>query len=527
MKSRPLSIFLLKNNFNAQNALKDDNSLEEVKDVQLPANAKLFLANTPLNEPWWKSYLGLQMDLLQGLKGAILFLPVASRTFVFTFGNVYHNLKDESYEYDFGLLTTLNSIDPNALKSTDVLRPENALRQRIQTPQSSDLTFFDFDRDSSVIKRLTGKVKAEYKALFTNTTGANNLRITTRKNLSDLPALCSELLEIYEKEDYKTLFPDLHNIRPVKDPSRVSLLNEALICELRRRSQDVLLTIPDITDYNNIYAIKFSENRNSNSYDDIGITAFYAEVGDNLHSLTVEMLRSKYPVTVYDENNHPLFHNSLYKSLIWDYANEHGETFHLCDGNWYQVEQQYLTNLTRAIDIAFTDYELPAFTQRTEGEYNANIPSLDRSFICLDEKNIAPVGESSVEPCDLYKVENGIAHYIHVKKGTRSSLLSHLFNQGVNSIVLIHSDEGSKEKMKELVRSSIASNSLSDYWAPVENKRAKVIFAIISPKESALKSKILPLFSRISLKRAIQSLKSMNVDFAVTIIKDASKNDHR
>lgn len=525
MKSRTLSIFLLKEGVEVQNALKDDNSLDEITDAHLPSNARLFLADNPPNEPWWKSYLGISNDILQGFKGAILFLPVNTRTFVITFGNVFHNLKDESYEYDFGLLTTLNSINPAALKSTDVLRPENALRQRIQTPKNSDLTFFDFDRDSSVIKRLTGKVKNEYKELFTNATGTNNLRITTKKCLADLPMLCSQLLAIYQKEDYKTLFPDLHNIRPIKDPSKVSILNTALLLELQRKSRDVLLTIPDITDYSNICGIKFSESRSAVLYDNIDISAFYDEIGNELQSLSLEMLRTAYPVTAFDENNQSLFHNSLYRSLIWDYSNEQNEIYHFCDGNWYQVEQQYLENLTATIDTAFTPYMLPDFAHENEGAYNAYVPTFDASLICLDKKNIAPDGESAVEPCDLYKADNGVAHYIHVKIGTRSSLLSHLFNQGVNSIVLLNSEDASQEKMQELIKTVAPHDLVDDYLAAISSKRAKVVFAIISDKDVALKSKILPLFSRISLKRAIQSLKSMNVAYTVTIVKDLSHNE--
>ena len=51
MKSRPLSIFLLKSAFNAQNALKDDCNLEEAECNNLPKDAKLFLADiAPLIE---------------------------------------------------------------------------------------------------------------------------------------------------------------------------------------------------------------------------------------------------------------------------------------------------------------------------------------------------------------------------------------------------------------------------------------------------------------------------------------------
>jgi uncharacterized protein (TIGR04141 family) len=65
----------------------------------------------------------------------------------------YHQLKDESYEYDFGLRTTLNAVDPDKIKSTDIFKLENARRQRIQTPVASNLNLFDFEQDESIIKK--------------------------------------------------------------------------------------------------------------------------------------------------------------------------------------------------------------------------------------------------------------------------------------------------------------------------------------------------------------------------------------
>ena len=200
-KSRLITFFLLKENFSATNALKDTNDLQLI-DLSNLSDGTLYLADLPPKTPWWISYLGISQDVLQVFKGAILFLAVEGRTFALTFGNIQYKLKPESYEYDFGLITTLNSINPKELKSTDILQPENAIRRRIQTPKLSELTFFDFDRDSSIIKRLTGKVRDDYKHLFTNTSGADSVRISTKKQLSDLTDLCKQLLEIYKKDDF-------------------------------------------------------------------------------------------------------------------------------------------------------------------------------------------------------------------------------------------------------------------------------------------------------------------------------------
>jgi uncharacterized protein (TIGR04141 family) len=149
-KTRSFSIYLLKDGFDATNALRQDHLLHDtVRATGLPENAVLFVLDGEPRAPWWKSYFGIEQPLPQTNKGALIFLQIDERCFALSFGHVSHNLLDTSYEYDFGLRVTLNSLDPTKLKSTDTLEPGAAKRQRTQLPIESELTFFDFDRDST------------------------------------------------------------------------------------------------------------------------------------------------------------------------------------------------------------------------------------------------------------------------------------------------------------------------------------------------------------------------------------------
>lgn len=516
-KSRSITVFLLKEGFSSENSLKDTNDLQSIEMSNLPAG-KLYLADLPPKAPWWKSYLGISQDLLQGLKGAILFLGIEGRTFVFTFGNIQYKLKPESYEYDFGLITTLNSIDPSALKSTDILQPENSIRRRIQTPQLSELTLFDFDKDSSIIKRLTGKVKDGYKHLFSNPSGADSVRISTKKQLNDLEDLCKQLLKIYQKDDYKSSFPGLHNIRPIKDPAKLAILDNALVQELKKKSNEIVLSIPDIVDYANFFKIKFSQSENAVEFESVEIASFYSYLQEDISSLDVSRIREKYLFWGIDDNGSPTTQSfSVYRSLVWDYT-ENNACYHLCDGKWYQIESSLLETLKNELDPFFGTTIFPDYNHKSEGEYNQFVPTILADYICLDTKNIAPSGLSAVEPCDLFTATDNIACFTHLKVGNRSSALSHLFNQGLNSVILVNAEPKSKEKLKKLVA---AHPQEENYKKAIDSKKNKVIYAIISKKDASLKSEILPLFSRISLKNTIQTLKSMNVSYEIVIIKDA------
>ena len=230
-KSKNFSIYLLKNGFDARNSLKEDNQLQllEETDTSIPDGGIMYYGQNPTRTPWWKEYWGISQELRQTSVSAIVFLPVNNRWFALTFGASYHNLKENSYEYDFGLRTTLNTLDPEKIKSTDLLMPETAKRQRIQIPNASNLTYFDFNTDESIVKRLTGAVKEEYRGLLRNATGASSLRFATVCEASELIELCSRLLEIYLRRDYEESFPDLHNITPIKDPDLINSLENQLL----------------------------------------------------------------------------------------------------------------------------------------------------------------------------------------------------------------------------------------------------------------------------------------------------------
>ena len=127
-KSRPFSIYLLKPHYNATNSLVEDHHLGSVSAGSIPAGSSMFILDGEPNDPWWKPYFGIQIPLKQVSKSALLFLPVDDQCLALSFGHAHHKLKDESFEYDFGLRVTLNCVDPNELKSTDTLDPGAALR---------------------------------------------------------------------------------------------------------------------------------------------------------------------------------------------------------------------------------------------------------------------------------------------------------------------------------------------------------------------------------------------------------------
>ena len=524
-KSRAFSIYLLKEGYDAANALREDHALDDDIGAQgLPEGATLFVLDSDPRPPWWKSYFNVEKNLTQVNKGALVFLPVGGRCFALSFGHVAHNLIDSSYEYDFGLRVTLNSLDPHKLKSTDTLDPGAAKRQRTQLPIESELTLFDFDRDSTILRSLTGKVRDEHKELFRHATGGSNLRISTDVEADRLAALCEKLLDLYQSEEYKAAFPDIQNIMPVRDPAQIEGLNGQLLAAFRARNPDLNLTVPEIINYSdNLYAA-FAGAGRSRVYDDVYIGRYYEyldEHGIDLNALGVEDLR-RHALVLTDEDGNSRDRYSIFKSLVFDTTLEdaQGETFHLCEGNWYRIDDTYIARLSAYLDPLCADSDLPPYDHPSEGEYNAAGGAGDAAIACLDTKNISPDGQSAVEPCDLLAVRDGVAAFYHVKVSTLSAQLSHLFNQGVNAIELMRLEPQAVDKLEALIREVLADGDADAMVTLVRDRKCRIVFGIVTRKDPAGRSLNLPLFSRISLMRGMKALQLMDVPGRVIFIAD-------
>ena len=109
------------------------------------------------------------------------------------------------------------------------------------------------------------------------------------------------------------------------------------------------------------------------------------------------------------------------------------DVYILNNGKWYQVSQKFSNQINSYFD-SIPKYEdsLPEYNDETEGDYNERVASENSdSFVLLDKKNIKITGAASpTEPYDLFRNGN---EFIHVKRYGGSSVLSHLFNQGLVS----------------------------------------------------------------------------------------------
>lgn len=541
MSQQSFSIYLLKEGFNHSNAINNgyENKLKKLNNNEwnnrdLSDNASLFLQMSNPKPPIWKTYFGITEDINNQLQGAVLFLPIRViksdltenyRYFAITFGHSYHAISRKSIDHNFGLITTLNALDPEqSIRSIDTVFPENERRERIQSPKFTSLSFFNFNKYESLVKSLQGKVKEEYKEIFNNITGTVSFKCTSSKSLNELEDLCGKLFDIYSNKDYEDNFPELTYIKPELDPDKIESLNKSLISAIQNKASNVSLSIPEILDP--LIQLTF-EYRGIDDipkeYSDVLFDYYYDYVNEsNLDVSQIELddLYNHNIVCQDIENKKDIGCYSIYDCIVFDTTDSDNNTYHLCDGNWYKINQDYILQLKNELDPIFIDTHrvLGDYAHQSEGDYNSAMGA-NSDTICLDKKNISPKGQTNIEPCDLITLEdekdteNKIINLIHIKIDTKSSSLSHLFNQGLNSVSLIRSNSESRDKLIKMIEAEIG------FLEAIKSNKYNVVYGIVTQKEPSKKSDNLPLFSRISLSRVLEQFKLYGINCNVIFIK--------
>lgn len=523
-KSRPFSIYLLKEGVSIDDALVDNHNLEQlipgnIENNRLPEGVTIFLSSSHSTPPWWKEYMHIAKPLNLKQEGALVFINCSvgenmQRIFALTFGMTYHKLKEGKFEYDFGIRTTLNAIDPEKIKTTETLQPDNAKRQRLQSPVADTLNFFDFNRDQSIVKTLSGKVKDDFSSLFKSVTGVSSLKITSYMTFEELPRLCSNLYDIYNQETFMQIFPDLQNIVPVKDPTIKQELEAIFIEGYNTNNNRIIVTIPEMliepqwNKYQYIYKRKLSGQIDENDINELKRILPEAESIDDFRKARLRVL---------DENLCKQREYSFENCVLFDCTYDN-KTFHFCEGCWYCIEEDYLNRINTTLSSCLENalqHNLPNYNHSNEGAYNLDVPNQCQNFTCLDTLDISPNGQKQVEPCDLIKTVGDKLQLYHIKIGTRSSTLSHLFNQGAVSIDLLLSERESRNKLKQLLNNDAFTNSI------IDNRNFSIIFGVVTHRDINEGIELLPLFSRISLYRVAKSLETKRINWSIVFIPKA------
>lgn len=509
-----LSILLLKEEYpDLQSALKEPHKAN-LKSETIDGTAFTLATRKPSSNPpkWLSVFGGTFSEELQSLytasSSAILSFVVNDRRFVIPFGYGRSLLISGSHEENFGLKVVLNSVKTDKLRSIDAKNFEAvSINQRSQASKATHLSNFGIDIEKDILCAATGE--SEIAELGKMITGKDAIKVVLPTSIEKLPELATILLEMHRSDKYKENFSWIDNLIEVRSTERINSLNEKLIEQLKGGHFSLTwLSIPDVIEWEQVEGFKIGGKRKE-VREDITWEYLFQDFVDR-SAVSIPHLKSHDVFCIGRESQEIIHQWQIYRCIYAEIESEK-KTYTLNNGTWYCVEPSFSTSVNDFYEkLPKSDLTLQAYSHKDEGAYNLDVAK-DARFALCDKKNISyGGGHSKIEFCDLFSSEGKI---IHIKRYGGSSVLSHLFSQGVVSARLMLSEQGFRENVRGILAEPHKSLITKAKLNPAS---FEVIFGIISnTKDEKLP---IPLFSKITLKHAVTTLQTMGLSVKILVI---------
>lgn len=513
MAVNKISIILIKANTAIEDIIKDSCDNERLgagifyykPSFQRPPKwVNTFFNNTLKNEGRLRT---------SSVQGALLInrnYEGIARCFVICFGYGRNIINPNAIEERFGLITTLNSVDSENLRSIDINSLEAIPKtNRIQSSKLSGIPNFNIDIEKDLLKAVTGKCTIEL--LGKNISGADLLCISTQVDIDSIGDILDIAYRQYKREAYKEHFNWIDHIAVIKSSEIINQLDTILIEKINSLELDkIWMAVPDVVDWDVIHELKLTSR--GNACDDIDIQSVLTDVyGNTIYN--IGQLKSNY-VKAYNADGSEIckwtYHKCLYAEIELK-----NEQYIINNGKWYRINTDFVQNINEFYaNATISDIQLPNYSHSNEGEYNNAAVKTSEMFFCMDKKLISTgVSQNNIEFCDIYTSRKQM---VHIKRYGGSSVLSHLFNQGLVSANLFISKQ---------FRVNL-NQKLEEAWIVPTDKRIKideyeVVFGIISKNNEERPS--IPFFSKITFKNIASTLSNYGYKVSLKRILDITQ----
>ena len=540
LPKRHLSMYLMKEGTSVAQSIRDRPNIvrHELADTSL--DGALFIRTNPSSVPWWIEFLNpLSIDGLarptSRSTSAVLALRIgeegATRTVCYTFGYGRYLLDSRHIDQSFGLKVVLNTIDPNSLRGFDARRQDDiVVTSRIQSSIGADLAVFNLDTYRDIITRAVGMTQESLKPdLGTRVQGSSGLSFNVPIAPHNLAIKAQQVLDVYCLDNYKDQFPFVDHIRPV-DAVQSDELDERLVqalshlvrelshqsIEADTRFSCLYLAPPEVLDWEGLEGFSFSSESTSDgiTYSEIRLDDYLNTIRNRRSKINTGSLRRDYITLLYEgEAGRRL--GSVYKCIIAEIELSEG-TFQLVDGNWYELEQSFVNQIrNRALDIPLSDIDFPSH-QQGDNEFTYNkqaardLPALlmDRQLVQLGG------GRNRIEVCDL--LLKGPT-FIHVKKRSSSSTLSHLWSQGTVAMQALLSDSEFRDSVRQRIE-VIDPTFKNIVDKDLVGTRCTLVYLIVGT-DTKHPASGLPFFSQVALTGAVRILTTMGISVHISGVR--------
>jgi len=420
------------------------------------------------------------------------------RMFAIPFGIGRYLLKDLATESRFGLITTLNILQSNSIRSLGkTTLSSNPKISKEQISVAGGANDFQINIERDLVESITGtSTNQDFGKMIT---GKDSLSVTTKVNINTLKPFLGKTLEIYNKTDYKKEFKWIDQIKEVKDEHLINQLDQELVNGINNSNKiNAWLAVPELLAWEDFEGFKYSTRKKDDFHDELDIDIYLKE--KNSTKIEVADLIDD-TVSYWSESK------SSYTKSWSVYHCINAEVNYTGDGNkylldkskWFKIEPSFVREVEKEFkSIKTYPKKFPDFNHKCENSYNVALAS-SLGSLCLDAKNLTYGGGSSkIEVCDILTNQK---EFIHIKKFGGSASLSHLFAQGYVSGELFVTDSAFRKAVRKKyltppydVLFPDSKPSISDY---------SIVYVVITRSK---KSFNVPFFSKVNLKNFKRSL---------------------
>lgn len=521
-----LTIYLLRDVVSAEDAITPDKKAAVLAlDPSSGVDGTFFYSSRAASRPAWVTFVqpllaGPQLSLTTSSASGLLILKADQRFFALTFGYGRSFLDQSKVEHQFGLKVALNRIDPRHIRSLDTKTFEDmVVTKNTQASKSSELPTFGVDVSRDMLRAVTGEPRD--KSFAKRLSGSDALVLNLEIAPADLPKLCGELLLAFSDDSYKANFEWIDHLALVSDVTTTAELNKLLEHQLiAGDTSNTHMAMPEAIDWEDVDAFRIGGTR-AEEYDDLDLDEYLTRLGDKCSDITIDRLKSRQVSVRFSRTNDFDARWNVYQCLVTE-QRLRSKLHVLIEGRWFAVSDSLVDKVDQfAASLPPSSTTLIASrTGEVEADYNSRLTAtLPTRLLLLDTKIKRPGGAASgIEVCDVL-ASNG--EFIHVKRKSRSSTLSHLFAQGTVSATTFVADGSFRDEIRKSIESDTVDPQRS-LWLDlipegnqsVDRSKYSVSYVVIANSKRS-GNDWLPFFSKLNLMQNGQQL--LNLGFKVSV----------
>lgn len=465
-------------------------------------------------------------ELQNRSSSAVLIVRTSKATIAITFGYGRHLLDMECFVTDFGIKTALNTLNHDTLRSIDVITlDEQGVQKKSQASRSTSVDVFGIDISKDLLKGVTGSPRAKV-GLFNISGVGTTFSFGKEVKIKDIPTLADQLYSHYKNDYYKKNFAWVDNIRRLEEKKDIDPLNKELLSELKKSPPNVVISIPEMLDWDVISGFSFTRSK-ANIKPTIESSDYFTNL--DITSLSIDSLKRD-RLFVFNSTEEDTEYK-LYDCIYFE-IKKSKQTYILFSGAWYEIAESFVGTIDKILsNIKITSLEFPkVYTWKetitkgknknsvvekieAEGDYNERTAG-EKGYYVLDKKLVkSGRTTTSIELCDLLTKDSQFIHVKHRKGG--SAGLSHLFAQGNVAAEIMLGDKDFRKAARSVIRKKVSPVIIETVpLEKLDSSKIEIVFLILGEDSSVIKES-LPFFSKVNLTKTYENLTQKG--FKVTI----------